>query len=296
MKASAAFTWRVMLMVACVEGSAALGEGPSLRSVIDQQLTAVGGLTPQRSSDAEFLRRASIDLVGMPPTSDEARAFLADNSADKRERLVDRLFATPQFARRLAEMLDLMLMERRPNANVTADEWQAWLLASVRQNKPWNVLAREILQADGDDPAQRPAARFALDRGSEPNLLTRDIGRIFFGRDMQCAQCHDHPLVGDYLQSDYHGLLAFIAPSYPLVRKEGDKQKTIQAEKAGGDLNFQSVFIKKPRRTGARMPDGVVIDEPFLLPGDDYNVAPADNVKSVPKFSRRAKLAELATN
>ena len=82
----------------------------------------------------------------------------------------------------------------------------------VRENKPWNVLAREILQADGDDPAQRPAARFALDRGSDPNVLTRDIGRIFFGRDMQCAQCHDHPLVDDYLQSDYHGLLAFVAP------------------------------------------------------------------------------------
>src|SRR5262245_33348536 len=113
---------------------------------------------------------------------------------------------------------------------------------------------------------------------------------------LQCAQCHDHPLVGDYLQSDYPGLLAFLSPTYPVVRKEGDKQKMIQAEKAGSDLTFQSVFVKKPRRTGARVPDGVVIDEPFLLPGDDYSVAPADNVKSIPKFSRRAKLAELATN
>ena len=169
-------------------------------------------------------------------------------------------------------------------------------MKSVRENKPWNVLAREILQADGDDPAQRPAARFALDRGSDPNVLTRDIGRIFFGRDMQCAQCHDHPLVSDYLQSDYHGLLAFVAPSYPLVRKEGDKQMTVQAEKVGSDVTFQSVFVGKPRRTGPRVPDGVVIDEPFLLPGEEYQVAPADNVKSVPKFSRRAKLAELATN
>lgn len=296
MKASAALTWRVMLIVAFFQGSFALGEGESLRSLIDQQLTVVSGLTPQRSTDAEFLRRVSIDLVGMPPTADEARAFLTDTAADKRERLVDRLFASPQFARRLAEMLDLMLMERRGYANVTADEWQAWLLTSVKENKPWNVLAREILQADGDDLAGRPAVRFTLDRGSEPNLLTRDIGRVFFGRDMQCAQCHDHPLVGDYLQSDYHGLLAFVAPTYAMVRKEGDKQKTVQAEKVGGDLTFQSVFVKKPRRTGARMPDGVALDEPFLLPGEDYEVAPADNVKPVPKFSRRAKLAELATN
>ena len=63
----------------------------------------------------------------------------------------------------------------------------------------------EILAADGADPKLRPAARFYLDRKSEPNLITRDIGRIFFGRDLQCAQCHNHPLVKDYQQSDYYG-------------------------------------------------------------------------------------------
>ncbi|MEJ7594902.1 MAG: hypothetical protein WKF77_25530 [Planctomycetaceae bacterium] len=70
------------------------------------------------------------------------------------------------------------------------------------------VLAadREILVADGEDPNQRPAARFTLDGASEPNLLPHDISRIFFGRDMQCAQCHDHPIVADYLQSDFQVL------------------------------------------------------------------------------------------
>jgi hypothetical protein len=249
-----------------------------------------------RCSDAEFLRRVSLDLIGMPPTADESRAFLADSSENKRAQLIDRLFSSPHFARNLAAVLDVMLMERRPNTHVTADEWQAWLLKAVRENRPWNVLVREILLADGDDPVQRPAARFALDRASEPHVLTRDIGRIFFGRDMQCAQCHDHPLIAGYLQSDYHGLLAFVSPQYALVRKEGDKQTTLQAEKAGSDLTFESVFVKVPRRTGPRMPEGVVIDEPFLLPDEEYEVPPADNVKSVPKFSRRAKMAELATN
>ena len=88
----------------------------------------------------------------MPPTADEARAFLADTATDKREQLVERLLASPHYARHLASALDLMLMERRANTHVTADEWQAWLLKSVRENKPWNVLVREILLADGDDP------------------------------------------------------------------------------------------------------------------------------------------------
>ena len=79
-----------------------------------------------------FLRRASLDLIGMPPTADDARSFLNDAAPNKREQLVDRLLASPHYARHLASTLDLMLMERRANTHVTADEWQAWLLKSVR--------------------------------------------------------------------------------------------------------------------------------------------------------------------
>src|SRR5262245_10094511 len=192
MSASAAFARRAMLIFVLARAAAAWAEDGSLHAQIDERLALADGMQAQKSSDAEFLRRVSLDLVGMPPTSDQARAFLADPAPDKRTRLIDQLFASPQFARRLAEALDLMLMERRPYANVAADAWQAWLLKSVQENKPWNVLARQILQADGEDSNERPAARFALDRASDPNVLTRDIGRIFFGRDMQCAQCHDH--------------------------------------------------------------------------------------------------------
>lgn len=296
MTASSGLAWRVVLVGCFLIACADAVRGESLHERIDRHLKPTAGFEPQRCSDAEFLRRASLDLIGMPPTADEARAFIADSAEDKRQRLIERLFASPHFVRHLANTLDLMLMERRAHTHVAADEWRDWLVKSIRENKPWNVLAREILSADGDDPAQRPAARFALDRSSEPNLLTRDIGRIFFGRDMQCAQCHDHPIVADYLQSDYQGLLAFVAPSYQVLRTEGDKQLTLQGERIGNDVTFESVFLKTPRRTGARMPDGTTLDEPFLLPGEEYVVAPAENVKAVPKFSRRAKLAELATS
>ena len=296
MKSSVVIVLQVLFAVGFSQTSEVRADD-SLRTVIDQRLKPVSGLVPARCSDAEFLRRVSLDLNGMPPTANEARAFLADTAANKREQLVEKLLASPHYARHLASALDLMLMERRANTHVPADDWQAWLLKSVRDNKPWNVLAREILMADGDEPTQRPAARFTLDRASEPNLLTHDISRVFFGRDMQCAQCHDHPIVADYLQSDYHGLLAYVAPGFAMIRKEGDKQITLQAERAGSDLSFESVFVKGTQhRTGARMPDDTAIDEPFFLPGDEYQVAPADNVKSVPKFSRRTKLAELATN
>ena len=198
--------------------------------------------------------------------------------------------------RRFAEALDLMLMERRPNTNVTADEWQAWLVKSVRDNKPWNKLAKEILLGGWGRPGDAAPARFALDRGSDPNMLTRDIGRIFFGRDMQCAQCHDHPLVSDYLQSDYQGLFAFLQPTYTITRRKATSKPFCKRNMRADSVAFQSVFLHVPRRTVARVPDGAMIDEPFYLPGDEYQVAPGDNVKSIPKFSYREKLAELATN
>lgn len=297
MNVYAALVLRMVLALALTHTASLPANDESLHQRIDQRLTTAAGLKPLRSSDAEFLRRVSLDLTGMPPTAEEARAFLADQSPDKRERLIDRLLASPQYARHLTSTLDLMLMERRANTHVSADDWQAWLFKSVKENKPWNVLAREILSADGDDPAMRPAARFSLDRASDPNVLTLDISRVFFGKDIQCAQCHDHPLIEDYLQSDYHGLLAYVSPGFAFIKKEGDKQTTLHAERAGSDLAFESVFIKgEPHRTGPRIPDTVTLDEPFFLPGEEYTTAPADNVKPVPKFSRRAKLAELAPN
>ena len=275
----------------------AQGTPESLSAIIDQHMAPQSGLAVTTCSDAEFLRRVSLDLIGMTPTVAETRAFLADTSPDKRVRVVDQLLASPRFTRHLATTIDLWLMERRANPNVPQDEWYAWLLKSLREGKGWNILVRDILTADGSDPATRPASRFYLDRGSEPNPIARDIGRVFFGRDLQCAQCHDHPLVDDYKQADYHGLLAFVAPGYVLPLKNGDKQINIHAEKAGSDLQFESVFIKGTmHRTPPRLPGAPLTDEPHFYPGEEYTVAPADNVKPVPKYSRIQVMAEQATN
>ncbi len=175
------------------------------------------------------------------------------------------------------------------------EEWQNYLLAAARENRPLNQVMGELLRADGTDPKNRGPARFYLDRELEPNLITRDVGRIFFGRDLQCAHCHDHPLVEDYRQSDYYGLLAFFAPGYDPVTKEGAK-KTAYPEKAGTDLAFDSVFVKGDHHlTGPRVPGGPELAEPVFPPGEEYRVKPADNVLAVPRHSRRAMLASMAT-
>lgn len=287
------------LAVACCAGAASAQE--LLRTEIDRLLAGeTSGAVAHPASDAEFLRRVSLDLIGMPPSAEELQAFLADSSPTKREATVDRLLASPHYARNMATVFDIMLMERRPNANVSADDWQRYLFQSFLANKPLNVLAKEILAADGvetADPMPRFAARFYLDRNGEPNLIARDVGRIFFGRDMQCAQCHDHPLIADYFQTDYHGLLAFYGASSNLAVKKGEQQITYFVEKAPTDGTFESVFIKGTKHlTRPKLPGEPELVEPAFYPGDEYQIRPAENVAPVPKYSRRAQLAELATN
>ena len=254
-----------------------------------------GPLTPP-AGDADFLRRAHLDLAGLIPTADEARAFIADPATDKRARLVDRLLATPQHARHLATFLDLMLMERRPQKHVDIGAWQQFLFASCLTNKPWHRLVREILSADGADEAARPAARFLLDREGEPSALVRDTGRVLFGMDLSCAQCHDHPNIADYLQRDYHGLFAFFNRTY-LFTRDRDKKAFI-AEKAEGDVTFTSVFTKEAGATRPRLPGGQQLAEPTLPRFAEYLVPPDakdKNLRPVPKFNRRAELARAAT-
>jgi hypothetical protein len=247
------------------------------------------------ASDAEFLRRVSLDLIGMPPSAEELTSFLSDRDPEKKARAVDRLLASPLFARQWATTLDVMLMERLPNDQVPAEDWRAFLLDASRRNRPFNELVAELLRADGVDLKHRAPARFYLDRESEPNRIARDVGRLFFGVDLQCAQCHNHPLVEDYRQSDYQGLLAFFNAGTEVVKMQGTKKTSFFPENAGKDVAFDSVFVKDDHHlTGPRLPGGVELDEPAYPPGDEYKVKAAIDVMPVPRHSRRAMLASLA--
>jgi hypothetical protein len=270
--------------------------GVPLHEAIDLAIEAkLEGRGAPLSTDAEFLRRISLDLGGMIPTAGEARAFLDDPSPYKRERLVDRLLEGPEYARRMQTFFDVMLMERRPDVSVPGPQWREYLRGSFAENKPYNQLVAEILSADGVDPELRPAAKFYLDRLAEPALLTRDVGRLFLGVDLQCAQCHDHPLIDDYKQAHYYGLYAFFNRTSLFG---ADKKTIVLGEKADGEVTFTSVFKKNVTHgTGPRVLDGPVPEEPKFTPGEEYLVAPAKDgkVRPVPRYSRLAQLAPRLT-
>lgn len=277
----------------CFFVSFAWAEAP-LHERIDQ---AIAAATPDYAkkasplaSDVEFLRRIYLDLTGMVPPTAEARAFLADSDPDKRAKLIDRLLASPEHARHLQLVFDVVLMERRADKNVPKPQWQEFLRQSFADNKPWDQLVREILAADGSDPKTRTAAKFFLDRDGEPNLLTRDIARLFLGMNLTCCQCHDHPLVEAYRQEHFYGIYAFL--NRTTLFKDA-KLGMVMAEKADGDVTFQSVRDPNKLTKSAlpRVPGGEAVPEPTVEKGQEYVVAPAKDVRPVPKHSRRSLLA-----
>ena len=280
---------RLFVALWCVASARAAEE--SLHGKIDALLAQANpaGQAPV-ASDADFLRRAYLALHGMIPTAAQARTFFADPTPDKRAKLVDTLLADAQFAKWLAVRLDVMLMERRGETHTKAAPWREWLEESTRANKPWDALVREILTPDGADEKTRHLARWLLEREVDPNALTKETARLFLGRDIGCAQCHDHPRIDDYTQRDYAGLQAFFSRTY-LFRPDAAKPGFV-GEQAAGEVNYSSVFTKVGGGTKPRLPgEPELAGEP--APGE-WAVPPNDkdkNVRPIPKNSRRALLA-----
>jgi hypothetical protein len=181
------------------------------RNVIDGHVWAklqVLGITPsERCEDHEFLRRASLDIIGRLPTSDEARTFLADPSDDKRERWIDHLLARPEYADFWAnKWADLL----RPNpyrvgikATLTYD---AWIRDAFRQNKPYDEFVRELVTASGST-WHNGAAVFFRERRS-PDELTTMVSQLFLGIRLECAKCHHHPSEA-WSQDDFYQFAAY---------------------------------------------------------------------------------------
>ncbi len=281
----------------------AKADAEPLHSAIDRLIAerlAEQGVEPSpQSSDTEFLRRVTLDLTGTIPTVEQVREFLSDPAPDKRRKVIDRLLESPEYARHMQHLFDVMLMRRLSSNNVSVAEWEKFLRTSFAENRPWNEIVSEILTCDGSDADHRGPARFYLDRAGDVDEITRDVARVFLGVNLECAQCHNHPEVDDWKQAHYYGLSAFFVRSYLFT--DAKKKTTIYAEKGEGEVEFESVFqIRDKTSPGAqstppRLFDGEPITEPAFKKGEEYKVKPAKNVRPIPKFSRRSQVAAAVT-
>lgn len=254
------------------------------------------GPTAAICADEDFVRRVYLDFWGLIPSADAVTRFLGDASADKRPNLIHELVESPTFARHMAYVFNVHLLERRVDKGIDPAEWLEYLYQSFLRKKPCDQLFREILVADGRSGPDRVRGKFLLDRDCDPAGLVRDISRIYLGRDLQCAQCHDHPAISDYTQDEFFGLQAYLSRSFLFVDVPNNLTPYV-GERAEGLSEYHSVFKKdEPNRLAIPSTPGHAICMPSVAaPGEDYVVAPADNVRPIPRKSFRSDLAAHAT-
>lgn len=289
------------------DAAAETSTAPSLGGEIDRLTEpALPQILASQEQDGLLLRRLSLDLRGVVPTREELDEFAADHQDQRWEKWVDRFLVDPLCDEHLVTFLDRTLMLRRGHSQVDRASWINYLRDQVSVDRPLDELSHELLYTPWWNRDQRPAQRFYLDRGGDPHLITRDLARVFLGRDLQCAQCHDHPLVDDFRQIDYHGLLAFVSGgslAEVTYKDADDKDQKVQlyAERAAADAPFESVFERGVLlRTGTRLAEQIETFDDYYRPDQRYlDTPPADALTGAavpPKASRRARLAERLTD
>ena len=297
----------LMLVLLAVSALPGIAYGQRLRDTIDQQIVKAWkdrGITPaQPASDAEFLRRVYLDLLGIIPTYEEATVFLNYQSSDKRERLIERLLNHERFGLHQSDVWDMVYFGRHPPGYGTKerDRFQTWLKEQFNKNVPYNVWACEILKAEGNTVEQGPPM-FFVQYKNQPEDATEAITQKFLGIQLQCARCHDHPF-DDWSQLDFYGTAAFLARLQ--VVDIGKKEK--QTAFAIGEKNLGEVMFTGPVQQDEVGKKGEAV-QPKFLKGDPL-VEPklAEDFKEdrnfkngqmpeKPKFSRKDALADWITS
>jgi len=162
-------------------------------------------------TDAEFIRRASIDLTGLPPTADDVRAFLADASPSrvKRDKLVDRLVGSKEYVEYWTnKWSDLLQVNRKFLGVEGAVSLRKWVQGKVAANVPYDQFAREVITASGSNRENPPASYYKILR--EPTATMENTTHLFLGVRFNCNQCHDHPFER-WTQDQYFKLAAYFA-------------------------------------------------------------------------------------
>ena len=265
-----------------------------MEAVIDEYVEArlkAEGVTPAPVlEDAAFLRRVTLDVAGRVPLASEVQAFLESTDPARRVQLVDRLLASPDFAFHQRNEFHTLLMQGRDDG-----EWRDWLLKVFEENRPWDTLFRQLMLARDDDSENKPAVEFIKSRARDLDDLTNDVSSLFFGVSINCAQCHDHPLVTDWTQDHYYGMASFFNRLYVTKKK-------FLAERDSGNVRFKTTD-GEDKEGKLMFLTGTVIDEPKIERSDDEKKGrekqqkednDRDSPPAPPAFSRRAQIVDVA--
>jgi len=260
---------------------------------INQKLEKAEAQPAPLASDLVILRRTTLDLAGRIPTLAEVDAYLNSDDPEKRADLVDRLLSSPDFAFHHANELDAALMEDQAGDN----EFVKYLREAAEEDRPWDRMFREMIVGSEEDESEDPALTFLKKRADDADEMTNATSRLFFGVAVNCAQCHDHPLVSDWKQAHYFGFKSFFDRTYKTARNT-------LAEKSYGKIKFKTTEGEE-KTTDFMFLSGAKVDEPDRELSKKEKKQLDELVKKarkdkkapqppVPDFSPRRELVDLA--
>jgi len=241
-----------------------------LSLTIDQYIAQgwreVGSQPSPLANDAEFMRRIYLDLAGRIPSVAEARAFLRERSADKREQLINKLLDSPAYANHFANVWRVLLLpeaDSKYEIRFLADGFKAWLHKQFAENVGYDHFARELLTTSiGDNQAYfgygqgtnlNPFA-FYLAKEAKPENLGASTARVFLGVKLECAQCHDHPFA-KWTRTQFWEFAAFFS-SLDSQGQDGfvgnvrDKKERREIAISGGTQVVQATFLDGTSQCG----------------------------------------------
>src|SRR5438270_1614326 len=240
--------------------NAASREVEAIAAKIDQHLAArlaESKVQPApRADDAEFVRRAYLDIVGRIPTVREVRDFLKDKMPDKRRKLIDQLLASPGYVNHFTNEWRALFMAEADSSFIgryLVPGFESWLKEELKKNAPYDQIVRKILTVPMDQNANQAfnffggggdpnPAGFYMSKEIKAENLAASTARMFLGIRLECAQCHDHPFA-TWKREQFWGMAAFFAG---LQRQEN------------GDFSFPTREINDRREIAIPGTDRVV--------------------------------------
>lgn len=192
-------------------------------ALVNAKLQRMKILPSGMADDAEFLRRVSLDIAGVPPASEEVLAFIADptDPVAKRAAKIDQLLSSSMYVEHWTlKWSDLLLNRRKTVTERGVWSFRNWIRQSIATNKPYNTFASELMTSSGS-AFENPAANyFRIAR--EPKLVMENMTQVFLGTRFNCNQCHDHPFER-WTQRQYYELSAYFADVGRRPMPDGDE-------------------------------------------------------------------------
>lgn len=225
---------QVLALPAGLQYAAPEPTGNYIDQLVGEKLKKLRILPSGLCSDEEFLRRVTIDIVGLLPTAEEFERFTADTASDKRAKLIESLLERKEFSEIWAMKWAQLLLIKSDNqvSYKAAFQYSSWLTNQIAANVPIDQIVRQLIASNGG-VFEQPATNFyQVER--DTLKTSENVAQVFMGIRTQCAQCHNHPF-DRWTMNDYYGFASFFSQ---IGRKTGeDYREIIVFDRQGGEVN-----------------------------------------------------------